>query len=140
MRTVIALLIAVLVAGCAHSGGAKGSAAAQAQAAEDEAGLAAELSGKIAGPAQDCISEPGLGSNKFYGKGVLVFHTHTGGVVYVNRLRGECAGVVFGRAVKIKNPTPRLCRGDIVTVVEPGSGTEVGSCVLGEFTPYRPAR
>lgn len=139
MRTVIVLLAAVLVAGCAHNGGTKVGANARAQAAEDEAGLAAELSGKVAAPPQDCISEPGLGSNRFYGKGVPVFHTSTGGVVYVNRLLGECAGVVFGRAVKIKNPTPRLCRGDVVTVIEPGSGTEVGSCVLGEFTPYRPA-
>lgn len=139
MRTVIALLAAVLVAGCAHNGGVKASAPAEAQAAEDEAGLAAELSGKIAGPQQDCISEPGLGPNKFYGKGVLVFRSYPGGTVYVNRLLADCTSVVFGRAVKIKNPTPRLCRGDLVTVIEPDSGTEFGSCVLGQFTPYRPA-
>jgi hypothetical protein len=139
MRTVIALLAAVLVASCAHTGGVKSSGAAQTQAAKDEAALAAELSGKIAGPAQECLRESDLGPNRFYGNGVLVFRSYAGGVVYVNRLLAPCTGVVYGRAVRITETIPQLCRGDVVTVIEPESGAEVGTCVVGEFTPYRPS-
>jgi hypothetical protein len=139
MKTIIMLFAAVLVAGCTHNGGPDASARARAQAAEDEAGLAAALSGRIAGPPQDCVDHRDLGGNKSYGRGVVVFSGRTNDVVYVNRPAAGCPELESGRALKTRTTMAQLCRGDIVTVFDPISGIEYGSCSLGEFTPYRRA-
>jgi len=141
MKTIIIVLsAAILAVGCTHNGGPQASARAQAQAAEDEAGLAAVLRGRIAGPPQDCVNQGDLGGNKSYGRGVILFSGRTDDVVYVNRPAGGCSDLNFGRALKTRTTTTQLCRGDIVTVFDPISGTEYGGCGLGEFTPYRRAR
>ena len=140
MKTIIMLSAAILAAGCAYNGGPQASARAQAQAADDEAGLAAALSGRIAGPPQDCVDPRDLGGNKSYGRDVILFSGRTDDVVYVNRPAGGCSDLNFGRALKTRTTTTQLCRGDIVTVFDPISGTEYGGCGLGEFTPYRRAR
>jgi hypothetical protein len=140
MKTIIMLFAAILAAGCTHNGGPEASARARAQAAEDEADLAAALSGRIAGPPQDCVNQGDLGGNKSYGRGVILFSGRTNDVVFVNRPAGSCPDLNFGRALKTLTTTTQLCRGDIVTVFDPISGTEYGGCGLGEFTPYRRAR
>jgi hypothetical protein len=138
VTALIVLLAAIFAAGCAHNGGPEASA--QAQAAEDEAGLAAALSGRTAGPTQDCVDQRDLGGNKSYGKGVIVFGGPTDDVVYVNRPQAGCPDLDSGRALRTRATMARLCRGDIVAVFDPISGIEYGSCSLGEFTPYRRAR
>jgi hypothetical protein len=139
MKTIIILSAAILAAGCTYSGGPQASARAQEQAAEGEGDLSAALSGRIAGPPQDCVNEADLGGNKSYGRGVILFSGRTNDVVYVNRPAAGCPGLNFGRALKTRTTTTQLCRGDIVTVFDPVSGTEYGGCSLGEFTPYRRA-
>ncbi|MGD1148146.1 MAG: hypothetical protein ABR961_09375 [Thermoanaerobaculaceae bacterium] len=140
MKTIIVLSAAILAAGCIHNGGPEANARAQAQAAKDEATLAAALSGRIAGPPQDCVSQGDLGGNKSFGRGVILFSGRVNDVVYVNRPPAGCPDLDFGRALKTRTTTTQLCRGDIVTVFDPSSGTEYGGCSLGEFTPYRRAR
>jgi hypothetical protein len=108
----------------------------QAQRAEDEARLAAALSGMTAGPAQDCVTEHDLGSNESYGSRTILFHGPTDDVVYVNRLAAACPGLDSGLALEVRTPAVRLCRGDIATVFDPVSGSEFGGCSLGKFTPY----
>jgi hypothetical protein len=140
MKTLTMLFAAILAAGCTHSGGPEASAQTRAQAAEDEAGLAAALSGRIAGPSQDCVDRRDLGGNKSYGKGVIVFSGRSDDMVYVNRPAAGCPGLTFGWAIKTRTTTTQLCRGDIVTFFDPASGIEYGSCSLGEFTPYLRSR
>jgi hypothetical protein len=111
----------------------------QARDTGDDAKLAAALSGMTAGPAQDCVSESGLGSSEPYGARTILFHGPTDNVVYVNRLAAMCPGLDAGLALRVQTPATRLCRGDIVTVFDPMSGTEFGGCSLGTFTPYRRA-
>lgn len=140
MKTVIVLSVAILAAGCAHHGGPEASAVTQSQAVKDEADLTAALSGRIAGPPQDCVNEGDLGGNKSYGRGVILFSGRTGDVVYVNRPPAGCPDLNFGRALRTRTTAAQLCRGDIVTVFDPVSGMEFGGCALGEFTPYRRTR
>jgi len=140
VKTIVMLCAAILVAGCTHSGRPEASAGAQTQAAEHEADLTAALSGRIAGPPQDCVTQADLGGNKSYGRDVILFSGRTGDVVYVNRPTVGCPGLDSGRALKTQTTMTQLCRGDIVTVFDPVSGVEFGSCSLGEFTPYRRAR
>jgi hypothetical protein len=140
MKIVIMLAAAVLVAGCAHSGGPEASGGAQTQAAKDKADLAAALRGRTPRAPQDCVDEPDLDSSRAYGKDVILFSGRTGEMVYVNRLAAGCPGLDFGRAIRTQIRTTQLCRGDVVTVFDPVSGTEYGTCALGVFTPYRRAR
>ncbi len=140
MKTGIMLFAAVLAAACTCDGGPKATAHSRASAAEDEAGLAAALSGRIAGPPQDCVSQDDLGGNRSYGRRVVLFGGRTDDVVYVNRPAAGCPDLDVGRALKTRTTTTQLCRGDIVTVFDPVSGIEYGSCGLGKFTPYRRAR
>jgi hypothetical protein len=140
MKSIIMLCAAILVAGCTSSAAPEAGAPAQAQAAGHEADLAAALSGRTAGPPQDCVTEADLGGSQAYGKDVIVFSGRAEDVVYVNRPAGGCPGLEFGRAIKIQTPAARLCRGDVVTVFDPLSGIGFGGCSLGEFTPYRRAR
>ncbi|HVN32026.1 MAG TPA: hypothetical protein VMT45_08555 [Thermoanaerobaculaceae bacterium] len=137
MKTVFIICAAILVAGCTSSSQPGAGAPAQTQAAKHEGDLTEALSGRIAGPPQDCVGEADLAGNTAYGKGVIVFRSHTDETLYVNRPAVGCPGLDFGRAIKTRTPSARLCRGDVITVFDPVSGTEYGSCSLGEFTPYR---
>ncbi|MGE5234859.1 MAG: hypothetical protein ACM3O7_00750 [Acidobacteriota bacterium] len=140
MKAVIMLSAVILAAGCTSSGAPTAGERARAQAAEDQAGLAAALKGRIAGTPQDCVSLAELGGNRSYGREVVVFRGRTDDVVYVNRPLAGCPTLDVGRALKTRTTTTQLCRGDIVTVFDPVSGTDYGSCSLGAFTPYRRAR
>ncbi len=139
MRIITMLFAGVFVAACAHGGAPDAPARAQAKADEADAKLAVALSGMIAGPSQDCVNERDLGSNESYGGRVILFHDTIDDVVYVNRPPTGCAGLDSGRALRVRTPAARLCRGDVMTVFEPVSGMDLGSCSLGEFTPYRRA-
>jgi hypothetical protein len=139
---ITALCTAVFVVGCAHHAGPTARTPAQTQAGEDEAALAAALSGMTAGPPQDCVSLRDLdGGSKLSTRSVIVFKGHfSNEVLYVNRPPATCVGLDSGRAIKTRTTMTQLCRGDIVTVFDPMSGIEFGTCALGEFTPYRRTR
>ena len=136
MRKLIVLLAAVLALSCAHPLSPDAKAQAEAQAAQDEARLVTALSGRVVGMPKDCVSEINLDGTRSFGRGVLLFTSKTGDVVYVNRPRGGCPELVSGRAIRVRVPETRFCRGDVVTVFDPVTSVDVGSCNLSEFTPY----
>ncbi len=140
MKTIVALIAVVLATACAHGGRPDTRARAQTQAPGDEARLAAALGGRVAGQPQDCVLERDLGSNESYGRSGILFRGPTDDVVYVNRPPAGCPGLDAGRAIKLRTPSARICRGDTVIAFDPVSGTELGGCSLGAFTPYRSAR
>jgi hypothetical protein len=137
VRTVILLFAAIFAAGCTSNAGPQASTPAQAQAAKDEARLAAALSGRIAGAPQGCIDARHLEGTTYIG-GVILFRDRTHDVIWLDRTTGGCSGLNLGRALNFTGP--QLCRESVVTVVDPATGREDSACVLGEFTPYRLAR
>ncbi len=139
MKVGMMLFAVVVAAACTHGGRPETGVRGQAQATENEAKLAAALSGRMAGPAQDCVNERDLGGNEAYGARVILFRGQTDDVVYVNRPSAPCPGLDSGGALRVRTPAVRLCRGDIATVFDPVSGIEWGGCSLGEFKPYRRA-
>jgi len=128
---------AILAVSCIHSGQPAASARQQTQAAGDEARLAEALSGKTAGPPQDCVSERDLGGHQFYGRSAILFTASASAVLYVNRPGAGCPDLGPGRALRLRITGARLCRGDVVAVIDPVTGVELGACSLGRFTPYR---
>ncbi len=142
MKEAIVPLALLLAAACAHNGappmgGAAPGPAGQAQAADAETGLAAALKGRVAGQPQDCVAESDLAGNQSYGRDAIVFSSRTGDVLWVNRPASGCPALDPTRAIRVKTPASRLCRGDIVMVFDPATKIEFGGCALGAFTPYR---
>ena len=132
MKTLVLLASACLVAGCAADTGEGVD-----MAANDEARLAALLSGfEPDGPPVQCIETRHLQGNRSAGETAIVF-TGTGGRKWVNRPAAGCPDLRFSRALKTRTTVARLCRGDIVTVFDPVSRIEYGGCGLGDFEPYR---
>jgi hypothetical protein len=139
MKILILSLAALLAAGCAHHGAPEAAPRAASQAAEGQTDLDTALRGRIAGSQQDCVSERELGGGESHAEGVLLFRGVTDQVIYANRPASGCPGLEFGRAIRTRRTSSRLCSGDLITVFDPTTGVEYGTCRLGEFTPYRRA-
>lgn len=130
MNRLIPLAFAALViAGCATE-------RPEEFAARREARLAEELQGRVAEPAVACVNQRDLRGNRSAGEGAIVFDG-PGRLIYVNRPPAGCPELNLGRALLTRTTSSRLCRGDIVTIFDPVSGSEYGGCGLGDFTPYR---
>ena len=133
MRHLILLASACLAVGCTSSDPVE-------MAANDEARLAALLANyEPAGPPVDCFNMRDRQGNKSAGEAAIVFDG-PGGRKWVNRPAGGCPSLEFGRALKTRTTSTRLCRHDIATVFDPVSRTEYGGCGLGDFEPYRRVR
>ena len=89
------------------------------------------------GPPTDCVSERDLGGNRSAGEGAIIFQGTTRSRLWVNRPPGGCPNLNGGLALVIRTPSTRFCRGDIAQVIDPVARIPQGSCVLGDFTPYR---
>ncbi len=101
-------------------------------AAEDE--LARALEGRAAGEPMACVRLTELGGNRSAGDAIIF--DGRGSRIYVNRPAGGCPDLNFGRALRVRSSTGQLCRGDIVTIFDPTTGTDYGGCGLGDFIPY----
>jgi hypothetical protein len=96
------------------------------------------ISGRTAGAPQTCVSQQLLGGNKTYGEGVIVFEGQTrGSTIYVNHPPAGCPELRYDRALRTRTTSTQLCSNDIITVFDPVSHIDYGSCSLGEFVPYR---
>jgi hypothetical protein len=130
-KAVLIACISLLAAGCMNGPPTEPSASEQAQ-------LGAALAGyEPSGPALSCVSSRELRGNRSFGEGAIVFDGPTRSTLYVNRPSGGCPELGFGRALVTHQQGPQLCRGDIADVFETSTRTTYGSCVMGDFTPYR---
>ncbi|WP_129793562.1 hypothetical protein [Sphingosinicella sp. CPCC 101087] len=131
MKTFVAVAAAGLLAGCMNQEPVELSADAQAE-------LASELEGRTAGAPVPCVNQRDIRGNRSVGEGVLLFDGPSD-IVYVNRPAGGCPSLDYGRALRTRTTSTRLCRGDIAVVFDPTTGMEYGGCGLGDFVPYRRA-
>ena len=107
---------------------------------EAESRLIAELEGYVPdGPSVSCVRSPEVQGNRTVGRDAIVF-SGSAGRKWVNRTRGSCPSLEFGRALRFRMTAPQLCSGEIAAVFDPATNMEYGACALGEFTPYRRAR
>ena len=98
------------------------------------------LAGKVAGKPVACLSD-------LQTKSPTVIDDHTilyrdGPTYYRNDFRGgRCPGLSSGfNALLTKRFGGDLCSGDPAEVIETTNGFIVGSCLMGDFVPYKPAR
>lgn len=128
-------MLATAVAGmCACATASEPShRSAKAQATYDRM-----LAGKVAGKAEKCLPAYRSDDMVVIDEDTILFRD--GRTVYVNQPLGGCSNADrLGSTLVTRIFSAQLCRGDIATVVDHSSGITVGSCALGDFTPYRPS-
>lgn len=101
----------------------------------DEARLAVALKGLSPGNPQNCINLHETRDMARFGDKVVYRVGRK--LAYVTDTGGGCYGLDQGDAFVTETITGQLCRGDIAHTVDLISRTDSGSCVIGEFTPYR---
>ena len=101
--------------------------------------LGKALAGRTAGQPVGCISN-------MRGSDMTVIDDYTilfkeGGTIYVQKPHGGCYGLGNGNYSLVTRiaGSNRLCSGQIGELVDRVSGYGYGSCVFGEFVPYRKA-
>lgn len=109
-----------------------------AQVAQSQAKFAQLTAGKVAGAPMSCL--PTFRSNDMVviDDNTIAFRNGPGSV-YINHMQGGgCLNLDGGRNTLVtRTPGPNLCSGDIAQVVDLGARIPVGSCVFGDFVPYR---
>ena len=132
MRILATLALSALALGCAH----QSPSAAHRQV--DEARLADELRGRIAGEPVSCVEARDLGGNHAVSENAVIFNG-PGNLVYLNLPAGICPGLIPDRVLVLTVASGRICARDVARTYDPARNARLGACVLGPFTPYRRA-
>ena len=126
--------IALLLAGAALS--ACAAAPQPGRSAQAENHMRQLLAGQVAG-------RPASGLPSYRARDMIVIDDSTiafrdgGRRVWVTNLSNACNNLGSGHyALVTRNFSSNMCRGDIAEVADLSTGMTVGSCVLGDFTPY----
>jgi hypothetical protein len=99
--------------------------------------LEKELKGKVAGKPVNCIPMSRSDSPIRISDDMLLYRV-SGKLVYQNLLRGSCNGLARRDDIMVTETFGgQNCRGDLIRMVDPYSGINGGTCVLGDFIPYR---
>lgn len=100
----------------------------------EEQRLQKALAGLVPGKPVDCIRQgPNVDSTTY--DGAILYRD--GGTRYLNRFGGSCNIRANWDIAIVHIFGSQLCRGDIARIVEAGTPIEKGSCVFGDFTPYK---
>jgi hypothetical protein len=123
MRALMLIATAALVGSCARPAILPGVALAQ------------ETAGRVAGPAQTCVSSEPNQNLRVLDKQTLAYGW--GSTVYVNHLPGPCPGLDLTSTLIVSAQAGQYCRGDHVQAREMGAIIAGPTCNLGDWIPYR---
>ncbi len=127
------LILLPLLASCAMS---ESLAYREAQTAAYNAELGKALAGKSAGKPQSCIRLRDTRSTQQIGDRTIMYEVSRK-LTYRNDPVGGCFGLSRKDTLLTRTFGDELCRGDLVTPIDLISGSQSGSCILGDFVPYR---
>lgn len=133
MRALVIVLPLILAAGCATSATDETRLHVQQQEA---ARLDAALAGFTPGTPVTCLPSQDVRGPEAYGENVLLFRVGQN-LIFRSTTHGSCRGVGRGETLITRHYTGRMCSGDIARTANLTTGIETGSCVLGDFVPYR---
>ncbi len=128
MRIHLIAASAVALAACASTGGEP-----------VDAGNAATLAGlKKTGEKSDCLMLTNLSSLQGVDERTLLARVGVS-QYYVNKLNGRCSGVTRSSTrIQYRTTISRLCRNDIIDIIDNQAGFLTGSCSLGSFERLEP--
>lgn len=87
------------------------------------------------GKPQSCIDPFRFSNSTRVGDTIL--YKSSGREIYRNDTSGGCGGLRRGDTIVTRSFSGQLCRGDIIRTVDLPSRIPTGSCVFGDFVPYR---
>ncbi len=94
------------------------------------------LSGRVAAPSVSCLPAYRTGNFVASRDGAMLFRD--GATTYLTQTGGGCDRFSDnGYTLVTESFGGGLCRGTIARVVDLHSGATVGSCTIGDFTPFR---
>jgi hypothetical protein len=111
------------------------------QIAQSQAKFAQLTEGKVAGAPLGCL--PSFRSSEMIvvDDDTIAFRNGPSQVYIAHMQGGGCTNLQGGHNTLVtRTPGPNLCRGDIAQVVDLSANIPVGSCVFGDFVPYRRVR
>lgn len=124
MRALMLIAAAATIASCTRPATPPGS------------DFARETAGRVAGPAQSCVSTSPAQNLRVLDPQTLAYGW--GRTVYVNHLRSPCPAIAQLNTIIVE---PGLggsyCSGDRVRGLEPGAIIAGPTCILGDWVPYR---
>ena len=132
-KLLIALPALALIAGCAATPPTESQLRAQAR---DAAKLDEALAGYTPGTPVNCVESRDLRGPEAYGEHTLIFRASRK-LIWRTETSGSCDDVKRGDALVTRQYTSRLCKGDIARTANLQAGFSTGTCVIGEFVPYR---
>ena len=97
--------------------------------------FAKELAGRVAGPAQTCISDQPNQNLRTVDARTVAYDV--GATVWVNRLQDACPALNPYNTLIVERSGGQICRGDRVRGLEPGATIPGPSCNLQDWVPYR---
>jgi hypothetical protein len=134
MRPAALLVIGAAASACAAS------AFSEPRTIKAETELGRALAGKVPGPPVRCLPPQRTNGMTVIDENTILFRRNSS-LVYRNDPPGGCHPLSRGRFALVTRTTgSSLCRGDIAQVVDTVSRIPAGSCVLGDFVPYRSIR
>jgi hypothetical protein len=133
VRSAIALITGLALAGCAAAGTNK---AGGEDGAELSARLAGATFGRAPGQPVSCVEVAQLTGNRALGRPLLLFEARDGRL-YANRVQ-SCPNLRYGYSVRLKTVSARLCRGHQVEILDTRGAVVPGTCTIGDFLTYEP--
>lgn len=134
MRQLLLLPVLTAVAACAAT------PADQPRTLRAQQELDRYLVGKVAGRPQACLPTFRRDETITIDERTILFRAGANRV-WRNDPPGGCNGLGRpGVSMVTRTPTGQLCRGEIVQLVDLTAGITVGSCSLGDFTPFSTPR
>jgi hypothetical protein len=131
MRGISLLLIGVVAASCAAS------AKQPARTAKAEATYQKLLAGKVAQAPISCLPTRKANDMVVIDENTIAFKDGNSRV-YINHPQGACNQLGQGHTALVSEQFAQKgpCRGDVAQVVDTLRHMTLGSCALGDFTPY----
>jgi len=122
-------LIPLLITGCAIAGCAKPAEPAGTS-------YTSELSGRVAGTAQSCVSN--FANENLRAMDASTIALGSGRTIYVNHLAGPCPGLgPLNTIIVDARDGSQYCRGNRIRGLEMGAIIPGPTCNLGDWVPYR---
>lgn len=129
---IIALIPALVLAGCAT---AAGSTSDRAQARLSEA-----LAGMTAGEPRNCVPQDRLEGPDIIDNRTILYR-ESGRRIWRNDLPAECPVLRPDRILIVELYGGNMCRNDLFSVLDRNAASfPYGKCRLGAFTPYEKPR
>jgi len=128
----------IVAAGAMLAGSCTSSMAQQERSPKAAHRLAEAIEGRTAGAPVDCVPNYRPGTEmQIIDDNTLIFHD--GNTVYIQNPPGGCRGLGIGGYTLVTREfgASQMCRGDINNLVDIRNGQIGGSCVFGQFIPYR---